>query len=288
MYKFLSITLLCLFISTIVNSQVITFEGNDTLYLKKEMKFDNFSPGIWVFKDHLPPGKYYQIRKHDCGTDTLRQAEFSKKGVKDGLWIEWNESLCLAIDDESISTHTFTKAEVYKGREILYNEGFILKSVLYQTQNDLPLWELSYPPNTIDERLWNISRVYKDNYLSSETRIIKDSISNKITDCTTTYNEKGFKIFTDKHPVDNEKEGSITFYQDKNRVLTKGKYVISSNDNFEDTFHHYTLIGSWPYYNELNEHIVTLKYKKGRLSKIKYLASDVNEYEILNWLNSFN
>tara|TARA_R110000823_G_scaffold315359_1_gene446880 strand:+ start:159486 stop:160256 length:771 start_codon:yes stop_codon:yes gene_type:complete len=256
--------------------------------MKQEMKFDNFSSDIWVFKDDLLSGKYYQIRKHDCGTDTLRQAEFSKNGVKDGLWIEWYKSLCLAIDDSSISTHTFTKVEVYKGREILYNEGFILKSVLYQIQSDLPLWELTYPPNTKDSSQWNLSRLYQDNYLSSETKIIKDSLSNRVMDYTTTYNEKGFKVFTDKHPVNNENEGFITFYQDKNRVLTKGKYVISSNDNFEDTFHHYTLIGSWPYYNELNEHIATLKYKKGRLSKIKYLASDVSEYEILNWINSLN
>ncbi len=288
MHKFFPILLLCFFISTIANSQVITFDGNDTLYLKQEMKFDNFSPDIWVFKDHLPPGKYYQIRKHDCGTDTLRQAEFSKKGAKDGLWIEWNESLCLAIDDESISTQTFTKSELYKHSEILYNEGFILKSVLYQTQNDLPLWELSYPPNTIDERLWNISRVYKDNCLSSETRVIKDSISNNIMDYTTMYNKKGFKVFSDIHSIDNGSEGIITFYQGENQLLTRGKYVISPNEGLEDTFQHYTLIGNWLFYNKLNEHIATLKYKKGRLSKIKYLASDVSEYEILNWLNSFN
>lgn len=288
MNKFFFLIIACSLSSSITNAQVFTFEGNDTLYMKREMKFDNFSSDIWLFRDDLQAGRYYQIRKHDCGVDTLRQAEFSEKGVKDGLWIEWSESLCLAIDDESISTQTFSKAEVYKYKEILYQKGSILKSTLYQTHSTLPMRELTYPPNIMDESQWILSRVYKGNYLSYETKIIKDSIPSKTIYYTITYDQNQLKVFSDMHTLDNENEGYITFYQDNNRVLVNGKYVISFDKKLKCTFNQYSFSGTWLYYNESNEHIATLKFKKGRLSKIKHLANGVDESEILNWLNSLN
>ena len=268
-----------------INAQVYTFEGNDTLYLQKQAKLDNFSEDYWYFRDDLPAGKYYQIRKHDCGIDTLRQAEFSEKGVKDGIWKEWTESFCVAAD-KSISTHTFTKAETYKHSETIFEGGYIRKHTLFQLQSNLPLWEFYYPANSTFQNDWNVSKLYKSNHLASQTTILLDPNTNEYLNQTVTYDEFKNQIFSDTHFDNKESKGSINFYQNKNLIQATGKYIISQKKSFKKTYHLYSFVGKWFFFNESNEHVANIKFRKGRLSKIEILNNNLSEFDILNWLDS--
>ena len=270
-------------------SQVYVFEGIDTTYLKQIEKFDNWSPEFWDWRDDLPKGSYYQISKHDCGVDTLREAHFSDSGVKDGIWINWLQSLCIAIDDESISTHTFSKTDALKNSETIYNEGFILKSTIYQLESELPLWENLYPPKTTDIGDWYISRIYKSGYLFSETLVQFDSVSYKKSTLETIFNKNGNKLYTDiAEPFNQKARGKLEFYSDNGLILALGEYAPDTDKKSAYTFNHYCFIGSWQIFDENGKHAATLKFKKGVLKKARILLEGFNQSIVSDWLNSLS
>lgn len=283
MKKLLSTFILALTVIGL-HGQTYVLEYGDTLF-QNRVSFDNWDTSIlWEFKPNLEKGEYWIINQTECGPDTLAFAKFLNIGIKHGTWIEWESGLCTGTFKEGteiVDNWSFS-ANKEKYSETVYDSGFIVKSILYHLGSNQPHWEHRYPKRTIRKNQWNEERIWReDGTLQWSTKVNEDG-SAKHSD----YYPSGQVQSTGHFGTEGSYLGVWKYYHENGQLMSQG-YFESFGDK-ETRFFNGPRVpkGFWQFWDNEGNLIAEVKFRNGKLKKIKrYQETDIPVKAINDLIN---
>ncbi len=223
---------------------------HDTSYMDKTIFMTKGNKDIysWSIKDDLKQGKYYVYDENECGKDTLKYAEFSEDGVKNGEWKEWNRRLCgESLNEDLTSTNewSFLFDENELSGLTIYKNNAIIKHFW-----EFPWWFSFYPENAEDLSNCNHTVVLRGDGTYSWTQTIDELGFSTFTE----YDEDGNIWFVMKMTNEELELTNVEVYYPTGEVWAKGEITTNRVEN-----------GLWTYWDENGNIIAKVNFDKGEI-----------------------
>ena len=262
---------LCLPLLT--QGQTFFITQGDTLYQQREYPKEEL--GIWIFRDSLPKGTYFAVRKLSCGLDTLARAEFITDGVKHGRWFYRGKGFCDRVDySKPLDSARFVIKNISeKWEETTYEAGYLVKRSKSFHPSGSPMLLYSFPENATQTQEWNLLEYYDErgNLRESRDKRTGSGWYEKA------YYENGQLQLEGPMYDKSIKKFSWKYYYENGVMKAKGKKA-----TFEDEEWDLGLVlrtGKWLYWDNKGKLIAKGWFKKGELVKSKVSKKTAMTFE---------